>query len=130
MLYEVITQSLPLFYSTKVLKNSSNCYIYERFLLMKIFRRNTNDTFESLAKSYFNELHVWKDTENKVEILAGLIDTIRPKKTSKLKFFNIDPIIEFFKENEVERHNFIAFLKEILVYKRINTIFSDAGILP
>ncbi len=96
---------------------------------MKIFRRNTNDTFESLAKSYFNELHVWKDTENKVEILAGLIDTIRPKKTSKLKFFNIDPIIEFFKENEVERHNFIAFLKEILVYKRINTIFSDAGIL-
>ncbi|MGV7107968.1 recombinase [Flavobacterium sp. U410] len=96
---------------------------------MKIFRRHTNDTFETLAKSYFNELHIWKDTENKVEILAGLIDTIRPRSTKDLKFFTIDPIIEFFKENEVERQNFIEFLSEILVHKRINTIFTDAGIL-
>lgn len=85
---------------------------------MKIFRRHTNDTFETVVKSYFNELHVWKNTENKVEILAGLVDTIRPKTTKDLKFFNIDPIIEFFKENEVERINFIEFLHEVLVHKR------------
>ncbi|MEL1247072.1 recombinase [Flavobacterium helocola] len=94
-----------------------------------MLRRKTNTTPDAIIKKYFNELQLWKNEENDIDILVQLVNAIRPKSPKKLEKFSIFPIIEFFTNHQTERENFVAYLKTVLQNKNFDAILTDAGIL-
>ena len=94
-----------------------------------MLRKKVNTTSDAIIRKYFNELQLWKNEENDIDILVQLVNAIRPKNPKKLEKFSVFPIIEFFSNNQVERENFVAYLKTVLENKNFDAILTDAGIL-
>ncbi|WP_238989424.1 site-specific recombinase [Flavobacterium sp. LMO8] len=82
-----------------------------------------------IIRKYFNELQLWKNEENDIDILVQLVNAIRPKNPKKHESFSLFNTIEFFSNNQVERDNFVAYLKTVLENKNFDAILTDAGIL-
>ena len=83
-----------------------------------MLRRKTNTTPEAIIKKYFNELQLWKNEENDIDILVQLVNVIRPKSPKKIQKFSILPIIDFFLNNQEEKENFIVYLKNFYEVKK------------
>ena len=94
-----------------------------------MLRKKVNTTADVIIRKYFNELQLWKNEENDIDILVQLVNAIRPKNPKKLEKFSVFPIIEYFSNNQVERENFVAYLKTVLENKNFDAILTDAGIL-
>ena len=94
-----------------------------------MLRKKVNTTADVIIRKYFNELQLWKNEENDIDILVQMVNAIRPKNPKKLEKFTVFPIIEFFSNNQVERENFVAYLKTVLQNKNFDAILTDAGIL-
>ena len=91
--------------------------------------RKTNTTPDAIIRKYFNELQLWKNEENDIDILVQLVNAIRPKSTKNLDKFSVFNVIEFFSNHTTERENFVAYLKTMLQNKNFDAILTDAGIL-
>ena len=52
-----------------------------------------NTTADVIIRKYFNELQLWKNEENDIDILVQLVNAIRPKNPKKLEKFTVFPII-------------------------------------
>ena len=94
-----------------------------------MLQRKTNTTPDVIIKKYFNELQLWKDEENDIDILVQLVNVIRPKSPKKILKFSISPLIDFFLNHPEERENFMMYLKMVLANKNFDAILTDAGIL-
>lgn len=94
-----------------------------------MLRKKNIQSPDVIIKSFFNELRLWKNEENDIDILVQLVNAIRPKNPKKLEKFTIFPLIEFFENNPVEKENFVVYLKTLLQNKNFDTILTDAGIL-
>ncbi|MQP23855.1 recombinase [Flavobacterium sp. LMO8] len=94
-----------------------------------MLRKNVNTMLDIIIRKYFNELQLWKNEENDIDILVQLVNAIRPKNPKKHESFSLFNTIEFFSNNQVERDNFVAYLKTVLENKNFDAILTDAGIL-
>lgn len=94
-----------------------------------MLRRKNSVTPSTIIRKYFNELQLWKNEENDIDILVQLVNGIRPNHPKKITRLTILPLIEFFTNNEIERVNFAAYLHTVLENKNFDTILTDAGIL-
>ena len=74
-----------------------------------MLRKKVNTTADVIIRKYFNELQLWKNEENDIDILVQLVNAIRPKSPKKLEKFSIFPIIEFFTNHPTERENFVVY---------------------
>lgn len=96
---------------------------------MRRVRKNSKKTFEEICTMYFNELQIWKNDEDAIDILVSLINTIRPKKPKEIDAVSITKILYYFIQNPIEKANFISYIHQILNKKNSDNILTDAGIL-
>lgn len=96
---------------------------------MNIARRKNTTSFEEICKTYFNDLQLWKDEDDKLDILVALVNTIRPKNPKSVAVVDISNVLFFFVENHTIRNNFAAFLVALFQGKNFDAILTDAGIL-
>lgn len=96
---------------------------------MNIARRKNTNSFEEICKTYFNELQLWKDEDDKEDIVVALVNTIRPKKPKTVDVVDISNMLYFFVENPTIKNNFTVFLVKILEGRNFDSILTDAGIL-
>jgi hypothetical protein len=82
-----------------------------------------------LMKIYFDENQQWKALEDPLEILIKIIETIRPKKPSKVETVQLTLFIEFLKSHETIQKEFSNYLTTLFFEKRLYKILTDAGIL-
>ena len=50
-----------------------------------MLRKKVNTTADVIIRKYFNELQLWKNEENDIDILVQLVNAIRPKNPKNLK---------------------------------------------
>ena len=96
---------------------------------MSIVRKNSRKTFEEICTTYFNDLQIWKNEEEAIDILVSLINTIRPKKPKEIESISISNVLHYFIENSIEKSHFIEFIHQLLDKKNSDFILTDAGIL-
>ena len=89
--------------------------------------RKNNSTPDIIIRKFFNELELWKHQENDIDILVQLVNSIRPKNPKKLEKFRVFPLIEFFANHQVERENFVVYLRTVLENKNFDAILTDAA---
>lgn len=96
---------------------------------MNVVKKNSKKSFEEICITYFNELQLWKQQEDSIDILVALINTVRPSKPKEVKTISIQNILHFFLENPTEKNSFISYIHQILHKKNFDSILTDAGIL-
>ncbi|MFM7895164.1 MAG: recombinase, partial [Flavobacterium sp.] len=96
---------------------------------MNLFTSKNHLSPDVILKKYFNELQLWRNEENEIDILVQLVNAIRPRNPKKSEQISLFPIIEFFTNNNKERINFVAYLQTVLQSKNFDAILTDAGIL-
>lgn len=96
---------------------------------MDFFNPKNTASFEEIIQFYFDEYEVWKESDNKIEILASIIETIRPHRPKEINAIDLSSIIKHFKENDDQRKHFSAFIKHLIAGKKFSSILTDAGIL-
>ncbi len=105
-------------------------YLYDSMTkIMNLFITKNYNTPDEILKKYFNELQLWRNEENEIDILVQLVNAIRPRNPKKVEQISLFPIIEFFTSNDEERINFVAYLQTVLQSKNFDAILTDAGIL-
>jgi len=105
-------------------------YLYDSMtIIMNLFITKNHNTPDEILKKYFNELQLWRNEENEIDILVQLVNAIRPRNPKKIQQITLFPIIEFFTNNDEERINFVAYLQTVLQSKNFDAILTDAGIL-
>jgi site-specific recombinase len=96
---------------------------------MNIFKKANLETFEEISKRNFNDLQLWREDEDAIDILVALVNTIRPKRPKEVKLVSIKNVLFFFIENPKEKEHFISYLHALLDRRSFDTILTDAGIL-
>ena len=96
---------------------------------MNIFKKTSLESFDEICKRNFNDLQLWRENEDAIDILVALVNTIRPKKPKEVKLVSIKKVLYFFIENPSEKAHFINYLHLLLDKKSFDTILTDAGIL-
>lgn len=96
---------------------------------MNIFKKQNSDSFEEICKRNFNDLQLWREAEDTIDILVALVNTIRPKKPKEVKSVSIKNMLFFFIQNPKEKAHFITYIHTLLHRRSFDTILTDAGIL-
>jgi len=94
-----------------------------------LFKAKPKPTIAGLLIEFFGEAQSWRETNDNLEPLVGLIRLIRPLNIKNIQTVDLQKIIAFLKENYSCRKQFSIYLKEILKDKKFNKILSDAAIL-
>jgi site-specific recombinase len=96
---------------------------------MKFRKPRTKKTFEEFFKLNFDENNLWEYKADDVDMLAELVDIIRPKELKTVLSVDINPLLELLRDNERYSSGLAAYLKGILKNKKFSKILTDAGIL-
>ena len=67
--------------------------------IMNLFTSKNHLSPDEILKKYFNELQLWRNEENEIDILVQLVNAIRPRNPKKIQQISVFPIIEFFTNN-------------------------------
>jgi hypothetical protein len=51
--------------------------------IMNLFISKNHITPDEILKKYFNELQLWRNEENEIDILVQLVNAIRPRNPKK-----------------------------------------------
>jgi len=97
--------------------------------MTQLFTHKKKESSFDLMKIYFDENQQWKALEDPLEILIKIIETIRPKKPSKVETVQLTLFIEFLKSHETIQKEFSNYLTTLFFEKRLYKILTDAGIL-
>lgn len=96
---------------------------------MKFRKSRKRLTLEEYFKHNFDENNLWEYKADEVDLLAELIDIIRPRNLNGLEQVDISGLLELLKNNEQYSKNLSIYLKGILKNKKFSKILTDAGIL-
>lgn len=98
-------------------------------VFMRFRKPRPKATLEEFFKLNFEENNLWEYKADEVDLLAELVDIIRPKDLKGVYSVDISDHIKLLRENENYSAGFSKYLKGILKNKRFNKILTDAGIL-
>lgn len=79
--------------------------------------------------TYFDERRLWKELEDEVDALIGLVQLIRPSNPKKTETVDISELLFVLENHSVVRENLVAYFKEVFHRKRFVQTLTDAGIL-
>ena len=96
---------------------------------MRFRKPKPKTTLEEFFKLNFEENNLWEYKAEDVELLAELVDIIRPKYPDAIITVDICDLIKLLRENENYANGFSKYLKGILKNKKFSKILTDAGIL-
>lgn len=109
-----------------------NLYFYAANLLrilMKFRKSRKRLTLEEFFKLNFDENNLWEYKADDVDLLAELVDLIRPRHIDGLQEVNITGLLQLLKDNERYSKGLSIYIKGILKNKKFSKILTDAGIL-
>ena len=96
---------------------------------MSIVKKNSGNTFEEICSTYFNDLQIWKEEDDAIDILVSLMNAIRPSNIKEFKVISIANVLHYFIQNPTEKARFITYIRQLLRHKNFDRILTDAGIL-
>ncbi|MFL9845244.1 site-specific recombinase [Flavobacterium rhizosphaerae] len=96
---------------------------------MKFTKRKGKQTLENFFRLNFEENNLWEYKADEVDMLADLIDLIRPKYPVLPEMVDISDLLNLLKTNERYSMGFSLYLKNILKNKKFSKIITDADIL-
>ena len=96
---------------------------------MKLKKPRRKATLKEFFELNFEENNLWEYKADEVDLLAELVDIIRPKKLNKVYSVDISELILLLRDNEHYCAGFSKYLKGILKQKKFSKILTDAGIL-
>lgn len=96
---------------------------------MKFRKNKAKVTLAEFFKINFDENNLWEYKAEDVELLAELVNIIRPKNLKTILSIDLTELIQLLNENEHYCESLALYLKEILKNKKFSKILTDAGIL-
>ena len=76
-----------------------------------LFKAKPKPTIAGLLIEFFGEAQSWRETNDNLEPLVGLIRLIRPLNIKNIQTVDLQKIIAFLKENYSCRKQFSIYLK-------------------
>ncbi|MDV6169613.1 recombinase [Flavobacterium sp. DG1-102-2] len=96
---------------------------------MKFRKTKARITIAQFFKTNFDEHNLWEYKAQDTDLLADLVNIIRPRNLKKLVAVDLGELLHELKGNENYRKGLSLYLKEILNNKKFSKILTDAGIL-
>lgn len=96
---------------------------------MKFKKTKVRKTLADFFKANFDENNLWEYKAEETDLLAGLVNIIRPRKPKTLHSVDLGELLQELKANSVYREKFSRYVKGLLKDKRFSKILTDAGIL-
>ena len=96
---------------------------------MKFKKTRARITLTEFFKLNFDDSNLWEYKADDVDLLADLVNMIRPENPKKTGEVNIGELLSLLHENENYRNGLALYLSQILKNKKFSKILTDAGIL-
>lgn len=96
---------------------------------MKFTRTRYKMSLPEFFNLNFDTNNLWEYKADDVDLLAELMDIIRPAHAEVIDKLNIAELLLLLKENDNYSSGLSLYLKEILKHKKFSKILTDAGIL-
>lgn len=96
---------------------------------MRFRKTKTRITLTSFFKTNFDENNLWEYKVQDTDLLAQLVNILRPRKTKNINSVDLAELLNVLKESTEYRERFSTYLKELFRNKKFSTILTDAGIL-
>ena len=96
---------------------------------MKFRKTKARITIAQFFKINFDENNLWEYKADDTDLLAELVNLIRPRNLKTILSVDLGDLLHELKENKHYREKLSIYLKEILKSKKFSKILTDAGIL-
>lgn len=96
---------------------------------MKFKKTKAQITLPEFFKLNFDDSNLWEYKADDVDLLADLVNMIRPENPKKTGEVNIGELLALLQENEHYRDGLALYLSQIFKNKKFSKILTDAGIL-
>ena len=96
---------------------------------MKFRKTKAPITLSEFFKHNFDEHNLWEYKADEVDLLAELVDIIRPKNLKVILSVSLEELLDILRNDEKYRKGLSLYLGEILKNKKFSHILTDAGIL-
>ena len=96
---------------------------------MKFRKTKAFITLPEFFATNFDEHNLWEYKADEVDLLAELVDIIRPKHPETAPPTNLTELLSLLSENERYRKGLSHYIKGLLSNKKFSKILTDAGIL-
>jgi site-specific recombinase len=96
---------------------------------MKFRKTKANLTLPDFFKINFDENNLWEYKADDIDLLAELVELIRPAHPETAPAPNLAPLLELLKDNPRYGTGLALYIRGLVKHKRFNKILTDAGIL-
>jgi site-specific recombinase len=96
---------------------------------MKFKKAKAQYTLADFFKTNFDEHNLWEYKAQETDLLAQLVNIIRPRNLKNLQTVDLGELLHELKENDNYRKGLSIYVKELIKNKKFSTILTDAGIL-
>lgn len=96
---------------------------------MKFRKTKAKITLKEFFEANFDENNLWEYKADETDLLAELVNIIRPKKIKKGQPVSLEELLTLLNDNRNYREGLSLYVKGILKHKKFNKILTDAGIL-
>lgn len=96
---------------------------------MKFRKARPRITLAEFFEKNFDERKLWEYKSDDVDLLAELVEIIRPKHIEAFLTVDLSPMLTLLSENEHYCKGLSEYLKNVLKDKKFSQILTDAGIL-
>jgi site-specific recombinase len=96
---------------------------------MKFRKPRKRLTLEDFFKLNFDDKNLWEYKAEDVDLLAELVDLIRPRNPESIEKVDISGLLVILEENERYSQGLSLYIRGIIKNKKFSKILTDAGIL-
>lgn len=96
---------------------------------MKFRKTKIRATLAGFFKTNFDENNLWEYKAQETDLLAQLVNIIRPRKPKKVHSVDLGELLHELKENSGFRDGLSLYIHQLIKSKKFSTILTDAGIL-
>jgi len=96
---------------------------------MKLTQSRTKYTLEEFFRLNFDERNLWEYKSDETDLLAELVNIIRPVKRNIIQVIDIKDLLDILRGNKKYCEGLAGYIKGLLKDKKFSKILTDAGIL-
>lgn len=96
---------------------------------MRFRKKKIRLTIAGFLETNFDSNNLWEFKAQETDLLALLVNILRPKKPKMVQTVDLGELLHELKENKTFREGLSLYIHNLIKDKRFNTILTDAGIL-
>ena len=96
---------------------------------MKLRKTKQRITLKSFFETNFDQNNLWEFKAQETDLLAQLVNIIRPRDPKKTHSVDLGELLHELKENQTFREGLSRYISGLITHKKFNKILTDAGIL-